>query len=109
MNRRPLLTAVPALLCGAPAIALPGDSNLATDNLSVWSGFPLRAGGPNHPPDCDRPADCRFAGGSSSITTMFCGPTIYDRAGNVTLPKPCNTVTSSWSCLTCGKAWTEKD
>ncbi len=77
----------------APTIMLTNSANL---------------GGPRHPLECDRHAECRFVADRTIITSTFRGPTVYRRDGQV-LPSPltCSSVTTDWSCQTCGHSWTE--
>lgn len=59
-----------------------------------------------NPPECDRPTECRFSDRGSTSTLMNCGSAVIDREGRIiSTPGNCNTTTTQWECLTCGKTW----
>ncbi len=85
------------------------ESASESTNLSLNQMFPLGLG-PQQPPECDKPTECRFVqNGMASVTSMYCGDPVYDRSGKVVSPLgACNTMTTPWACQSCGKRWEEK-
>lgn len=60
------------------------------------------------PPVCDIPTECRFSGGATSTALLNCGSYVYDREGRVlSAPSNCSKTTYQWTCLVCGKDWSE--
>lgn len=100
LPRRALLA-----LCGL----LPFAARAQTFGDDLIQGQPNLIGGPARPPVCDRLSECRFTAGMSVVTLMNCGSPVYGREGVVSTPKPCNTATTEWRCLTCGKRWAESE
>ena len=96
INRRCLLGASFTAVA-LPAVAQSGSVAVPVPVEMAADGYPV----------CDRKAECRFLVGSSRQTLAAVIETV-DRTGNRVGGTNPNTITTDYSCVTCGKSFVRK-